>query len=57
MNPTTPSTNQWADLLATFSGNKPLQIGIDGKSALVLGICIVLAVTVGVFVGTKAAKL
>jgi hypothetical protein len=51
--------NLLGDLGSVIAGNKPLQVsvGIDAESALVLGIAILLAVTMGVFIGTKAAKL
>lgn len=41
------------------TGDKPLQVsvGIDTQSATFLGIAILVAVTIGVFIGTKAAKI
>lgn len=47
------------DIGSVVAGNKPLQVtvGVDTESALVLGIAILLAVTIGVFIGTKAAKI
>jgi hypothetical protein len=53
------ANNFLGDLGQVVTGDKPLQVtvGVDTQSALVLGVFILLAVTVGVFIGTKAAKI